>query len=121
MFKFEDMVDKQFDALNAYLGFDTGADTEVPTGTGKDKVVRKKAYGDWRHWFTEEDVDFIKPAYIPYMEAVGYDCEDWDLSPEPVIEPEFSSQYMKGLPRKAKKNFIMRFVDNFSQRILKNS
>ena len=119
LFRYEDMVDKKFDGLNAYLGFETGADTEVPSGTGKEKVVRKKAYGDWRHWFTEDDVDFIKPAYIPYMETVGYDCEDWDLSPEPVIESEFSSQYMQSLPRKAKKNFIMRSVDNFSQRFLK--
>ena len=121
MFKYEEMVDKQFDALNAYLGFDTGADTEVPTGTGKDKVVRKKAYGDWRHWFTEDDVEFIKSAYIPYMAAVGYDCEDWDLSPKPAIESEFSSEYMQSLSRKAKKNTIKRFFDNISQRFAKKS
>ena len=65
------MVDKKFDALNAYLGFQIGADTEVPSGMGKEKVVRKKAYGDWRHWFTKEDVEFFKPAHTPYMEAVG--------------------------------------------------
>ena len=121
MFKYEDMVDKQFATLNAYLGFETGADTEVPIGTGKDKVVRKKAYGDWRHWFTEDDVAFYKPAYKPYMEAVGYDCDDWRISPDPVIEPEFSSEYMQGLPRKAKKNTIMRFVDNILQRFARKT
>jgi hypothetical protein len=52
------------------------------------------------------------------MEAVGYDCTDWELSPEPVIEPQFSSEYMQSLPKKAKKNFFMRFIDNFSQRFL---
>jgi len=119
LFRYEEMVDKKFDALNAYLGFQIGADTEVPSGTGKEKAVRKKAYGDWRHWFTEEDVEFFKPAYTPYMEAVGYDCDDWNLNPEPVIEPEFSSDYMQSLPRKAKKNTIMRFVDNISQRLFK--
>ena len=54
MYRYEDMVDKKFDALNAYLGFETESDAEVPSGTGKEKVVRKKAYGDWRHWYTEE-------------------------------------------------------------------
>jgi hypothetical protein len=119
MYRYEDMVDKKFDALNVYLGFDANADAEVPSGTGKEKVVRKKAYGDWRHWYTEDDVALYKPAYIPYMEVVGYDCDDWNLSPEPVIEPEFSSEYMQGLPRKAKKNTIMRFVDNILQRFAK--
>ena len=80
--------------------------------------MRKKAYGDWRHWYTEEDVALFKQAYLPYMAAVGYDCDDWELSPEPVIEPEFSSLYMRSLPLKAKKNLIMRFIDNISQRFL---
>lgn len=83
--------------------------------------MRKKAYGDWRHWFTENDVDFYKPAYTPYMEDVGYDCVDWNISPEPVIEPEFSSEYMQGLPRKAKQNTIIRFVDNILQRFVKKT
>ena len=116
MFRYEDMVDKKFDTLNAYLGFETESDAEVPSGTGRDKVVRKKTYGDWRHWYTEDDVSLFKLAYVPYMKAVGYDHDDWDLSPEPIIEPEFSSQYMQSLARKAKKNLIMRFLNNFSQR-----
>ena len=116
IYRYEDMVNKEFNALNIYLGFQTNADAEVPSGTGKEKVVRKKAYGDWRHWYTEDDVALFKPAYLPYMEAVGYDCSDWNLSSEPIIEPEFSSEYMQRLPRTAKKNLIMRFLDNFSQR-----
>ena len=121
LYRYEDMVDKKFDALNAYLGFETQSDAEVPSGTGKEKVVRKKAYGDWRHWYTDADVEFFKPAYTPYMEIVGYDCEDWNLSERPIIEPEFSSQYMQSLPRKAKKNLVMRFIDNCWLRFLKKS
>ena len=44
LFRYEEMVDKKFDALNAYLGFQIGVDTGVPSGTGKEKAVRKKAY-----------------------------------------------------------------------------
>jgi hypothetical protein len=116
IFRYEDMVDKKFDALNAYLGFEADINAEVPAGTGKEKVVRKKAYGDWRHWFTAEDVALFKSAYMPYMEAVGCDCDDWNVSPEPVIEPQFSSEYMQKIARKAKKNIVMRFFDNILQR-----
>lgn len=106
LFKYEDMVAKNFDTLNNYLGFEVQQETEVPESTGKAKVVRKKATGDWRHWFTQEDVQLFKPAYLPYMEAIGYDCDDWALSPNPVIEPEYSSMYIQNLARKHTLNFM---------------
>ena len=78
--------------------------------TGKAKVVRKKATGDWRHWFTEEDVALYKPAYLPYMKFVGYDCEDWTLMTNPTIEPEYSSAYMQNLACKAANNSTLRYI-----------
>jgi len=116
LFKYEDMVAGSYGALNAYLGFEVTGDAEVPSGTGKAKVIRKKATGDWRHWFTPEDVELLKPSYRPYMEAVGYDLGDWELEPDPVIEPQFSSEYMQGLVKKAKKNVILRYLDNVMRR-----
>jgi hypothetical protein len=114
-FKYEDMIEKNYDGLNEYLGFEIKDDAEIPTTTKKSKVVRKKAYGDWRHWYTEEDVDLFKPAYLPYMKTIGYDCDDWAISANPVIEPEFSSMYMKGLVQKhnqhtirSAKDFVLR-------------
>jgi hypothetical protein len=62
IFKYEDMIEKNYDGLNKYLGFEIKDDAEIPTTTKKSKVVRKKAYGDWRHWYTEEDVDLFKSA-----------------------------------------------------------
>jgi len=100
LFTYENMVGKNFDGLNKYLGFKVEEDAEVPESTGKAKVVRKKAVGDWRHWFTEEDVRLFKSTYLPYMELIGYDCDDWTLSPNPIIEPRYSSDYMKGLLRR---------------------
>jgi transcriptional accessory protein Tex/SPT6 len=55
------------------------------------------------------------------LRVVGYDCDDWNLSTEPIIEPQFSSEYMQSLSRKAKKNTIMRFFDNLSQKLFKKS
>jgi hypothetical protein len=119
LFKFEDMVAQKFDALNNYLEFEVQADANVPSASGKAKVIRKKGTGDWRQWFTEEDVELFKPAYLPYMELIGYDCNDWEPNPKPVIEPEFSSVYMKNLPRKATKNKILRYLDSTIRRLFK--
>lgn len=121
VFHFEDMVDGKYQGLNDYLGFQVGADTEVPESTGKAKVIRKKAYGDWRHWFTEEDVAFYKDAYLPYLEAAGYDPEDWKLAERPVIEPEYSSQYMQKLPKRRKADSFRWLKDMFSRRFLRSS
>jgi hypothetical protein len=119
LFTFEDMVAKKFDALNTYLGFEVQADAGVPSASGKAKVIRKKAAGDWRHWFTEEDVKIFKPPYLPYMELIGYDCNDWSTDPNPVIEPEFSSVYMQNLPRRAAKNKLLRYIDPIIQKLVK--
>jgi len=117
LFRFEDMVAQKFDALNEYLGFEVQADAAVPSASGKAKVIRKKSTGDWRHWFTADDVELFKPVYLPYMELIGYDCNDWQLDANPLIEPEFSSIYMQNLPRKAAKNKILRYVDVVIQKL----
>ena len=120
-FTFEDMVAAKFEALNNYLGFEVQADATVPSTSGKAKVIRKKTTGDWRHWFTAEDVKLFKPAFTPYMELIGYDCDDWSPTPNPVIEPEYSSVYMQNLPRKAAKNSLLRYIDPVIQRFAKKS
>jgi len=116
LFKYEDMVAGNFNGLNEYLGFAVQEDTEIPQSTGKAKVIRKKATGDWRHWFTPEDVELFKPAYLPYMELIGYDCEDWELNPNPTIEPEYSSQYMQRLPRRKYIDSVRWVKDQLSRR-----
>lgn len=110
MFKYEDMIQGNFADLNKYLGFEIRNEAEVPEATGKAKVARKKAFGDWRNWFTEEDVEVFKSAYLPYMETVGYDCNDWVVSSQPNIEPEYSSLYMKRLVRDNTSNPIRKLA-----------
>jgi hypothetical protein len=119
LFTYEDMIAGNFAALNDYLGFEVKADGEVPQSTVKSKVLRKKAAGDWRLWFTEQDVELIKPAYKNYMELIGYDWNDWTLSANPVIEPEYSSVYIQNLSRKATKNKILRYLDPVVQRLVR--
>jgi len=118
LFTYEDMIAKNYQALDGYLGFNVRDEAEVPVSTGKAKVVRKKATGDWRHWFIREDIELYKPAYLPYMEAIGYDCADWSLNASPVIEPEFSSMYMQQLAQRKKKS--LRTVINMKDRLIQH-
>ncbi len=119
LFTYENMIANNYDPLNQYLGFEVRAQAQVPESTGKAKVIRKKATGDWRHWFTQEDVELFKPAYLRYMELIGYDCEDWALDPNPVIEPAYSSDYMQRLAKNAKKNILLGLKDDLVRRIFK--
>jgi len=115
LFKYEDMIGGEYAGLNTYLGFEVEKEGQVPEAYGK--VVRKRATGDWRHWFTEEDVELFKPAYLPYMQLIGYDCNDWALSPNPAIEPEYSSVYMQSLPKRVIKDTLLRHKDRIAQRL----
>jgi hypothetical protein len=116
IFKYEDMIQGKFEQINRYLGFELKQRAEVPKGSGKDKVVRKKGFGDWRHWFTPEDITLFKQAYLPYMKAVSYDCEDWALADKPLIDPRYSSLYIKNLASKGYSNMLRRFIDNLKLR-----
>jgi len=66
------MIAGNFAALNDCLGFEVKADGEVPQSTVKAKVLRIKAAGDWRLWFTGQDVDLFKPAYKNYSHIAQY-------------------------------------------------
>jgi hypothetical protein len=110
LFKYEDMIQENFTDLSKYLGFSVKNDAEVPESTGKAKVARKKAFGDWRNWFTPEDEAIFKPAYQSYMQTIGYDVDDWAVSSDPVIEPQFSSMYMKRLVSENTTNPLRRLI-----------
>ena len=121
IFKYEDMVANNFSDLNAYLGFEVDQNGEVPVSTGKAKVVRKKAVGDWRHWFTQEDVDLFKPLYLPYLEIIGYDCDDWSISSKPIIEPQYSSVYIQNLQKRKNMDAVRWVKDIIKRRVLKKA
>ena len=93
IFKYEDLVDGKLAALSEYLGREVLASSELPRD---DRVkARTKSYGDWRNWFTEDDVRSFEPLFAPYMELVGYDAGDWELAPEASIDPATASEYIR--------------------------
>ena len=42
------------------------------------------------------------PLYLPYLEIIGYDCDDWSISSKPIIEPQYSSVVYTEPPEKKK-------------------
>ncbi|MEQ9618060.1 MAG: hypothetical protein RIG61_02675 [Deltaproteobacteria bacterium] len=95
IFKYEDLIDNKIEKLNEYLGFSIDDEADIPKKFGR--VKRSKAYGNWRDWFTPEDVEFYKPLYHEYMQLVNYDTNDWRLNDNPVLSPELGSKYMEKL------------------------
>jgi hypothetical protein len=57
-------------------------------------VTRTKNYGAWRHWFTAEDVEYLRPVLQPFLDRY-YAEADWELSASPSISAEYGSLYIE--------------------------
>ena len=119
IYKYEDLVNNNFTKLNEYLGFEVKAETNIDKHA--QKVARKKSTGDWRHWYTEEDVKLFRPAYTPYMDLIGYDSSDWTLHARQVIEPKHASLYLKGLPKRRRLDSMEKFKKKFIRFFVKDA
>jgi hypothetical protein len=89
--RYEDMVEGRLGGLEEYLGLKLEAGTAVSPEHGR--VARTRTYGGWRNWFTDEDVEDLRPVLQPYLQHY-YAGAEWDLSAEPSVSAEFSSAYV---------------------------
>lgn len=92
--KYEDILQNSLHNLENYLGFSLAPKTQVKSDHAY--VIRKKAEGDWKNWFTEEDIVFFKPILEKYMSQFEYP-NDWTLSAQPGILAKYSSAYFEKL------------------------
>jgi len=81
--------------INQYLGFKIKKNVVLPQKFKR--IARTKTFGNWRQWFTPEDVSYFKKVYNPYLEVMGYDKEDWNLVASEKLDSKTSSEYMKQL------------------------
>lgn len=95
--RYEDFVTGRLDGVDDHLGF--AVDNHTATSAWLDHIVRAAGTGDWRHWFTQEDVAFYGPRIAPYMERFDY-ADDWQLADDPQIDAATASQYLEGKYRK---------------------
>lgn len=92
IFRYEQLVDSRFEALEAALDMPLAGSAAVPPAFNR--VVRTKRYGAWRDWFTGQDVDALRPILTPYLDRY-YPCADWDLAPSPRLDPDDGSRYVE--------------------------
>lgn len=91
VFKYEDLIDGHFAELEEYLGRPLQGEARVAPELNR--VTRTKSYGGWRDWFTEEDVNFLRPIMQPFLDCY-YPDADWNLKPVPSISSEHGSRYV---------------------------
>jgi len=102
VYRYETMVEGDFDALADYLSLPAARMTpEVPEALRR--VERSRRAGNWRDWFCPEDVAHFRPLLAPYMARYGYD-DGWTLADAPVIRPAECSEYVMRLVRERRGN-----------------
>jgi hypothetical protein len=89
--RYEDIVDRKFDALEQYLGFPLATVSDVAPQYAR--VARSKGYGEWRNWFLPEDVNYFRPRFAEFMAEFGY-ADDWHLADEPRVLAKNASGYL---------------------------
>lgn len=95
--RYEDFVDNNMAGVADYLRLPVSNPKIADDGwTGY--IQRSMSYGDWRHWFLDEDVEFFGEMFAEYMKRFGYD-DSWERPQEPHIDPATSSEYIAGETR----------------------
>lgn len=89
---YEDFVDRRVAELGDYLGVIMADDVSVDRQF--DHVVRSGTYGNWKSWFTEEDVELFKPIFDPFLEHYGYD-RSWQPADKPRLRSALGSGYVR--------------------------
>lgn len=92
--RYEDWVAGEVDALDRYLGLPLRnvAAADKPAR----RVLRTGLAGDWRNWFTAEDVAEMRPHLAPFLERLGYG-DDWRLNRPERLDPAHGSGYVRRL------------------------
>src|SRR3989339_83275 len=96
--RYEDIVENKLTQLENYLGFNLNKVTQVDKSLKR--VERTKARGDWKNWFTNEDVRYFKPVFEKFMRKYGY-WDDWTTNVKKKIPSEFGSGYVKRIVNEA--------------------
>jgi GT2 family glycosyltransferase len=96
--KYEDYIDNNLAKLEEYLQLKITNEVEIPENYMR--ITRSKKYGNWKNWFTSEDIAYFKPLMSNYLEQFGY-SQDWDLASEPRLDPETGSRYIEKIVKEA--------------------
>ena len=108
IFKYEEFVDQNYARLENFLGARIKSHGRVPKQFRR--VVRSKAHGFWRHWFTEHDCQHYEPLFGPFLEQYGY-SDDWRLAKAKEIDPDHCSGYVRRIINERRKSDQLEPID----------
>jgi hypothetical protein len=101
--KYEDFINRKFEALEAYLGFPVLAQFEMPKKTTR--ILRTAQYNNWVNWFLDEDYTYFVEPRRRELEMLGY--EDWrPKGIKRVIAAEEATGYVDRVQRSLPKRKV---------------
>ncbi len=91
--KYEQMLtDEGWERLTGFIGYPVLPPRRVTPVT--QRVRRSARSGDWRHWFTPEDVEVFRPLFDDMINQLGYD-PDWTLASPQQLDPQYGSEFVR--------------------------
>jgi hypothetical protein len=99
LLRYEDFIDGKRSSVEAYLSVDLGNAAEVADSYRR--VARSRAYGEWRHWLNDEDLQYIQREWGETLERLGYPSSTraGTLAIERNTSLEYVSQFDPSRPR----------------------
>jgi hypothetical protein len=73
LLRYEDFIDDNLSSTEQYLALDLHNNAQVPDVYHR--VARSKAYGDWKYWLNEQDLDYINNEWGETLQTLGYSME----------------------------------------------
>lgn len=96
LLRYEDFIQGKLGGLQSYLGFALSSRRELGE---YERTKRSASSGNWREFFTWEDVDLLRPLTGDLLAEMGY--ADWELRPVERLNPAHFSEYVLRLVREA--------------------
>ncbi len=95
--KYETFMQGGLSGLESYLSVQLSSKREVGEFS---RTRRSASWGNWREFFTPEDVELLRPLTEQLLTEMGY--PDWQLQPVEHLNPEHFSRYLVKLMREAR-------------------
>jgi len=89
--RYEDYIVEGMQGLSRLLSLQEQPANELPEKHGYGK--RRVTPGDWKNWFTQEDVAFFKPLLDPFLLDFDY-SDDWLINENPSIPARHSTDFV---------------------------
>jgi len=90
--RYEDFIDGNIGTLQDYLKLSLHGQAVV--ADIHSEVTRSKGYGEWAHWFLEEDIDYFRPILSDYIRRHGY-SDNWLIKKRKFINKDYCSKYVE--------------------------